>query len=170
MKSQVISNFNVDERVIELNVHPAAPLFSSQLRKGSGVIKHRGEVDCTIMPHWPTVNEVIPFITAQSGTAGCSLPPSSTYIPLASRHTSPLLSAAVRGRSRVVRLNGVLRCHPDGTDRGELATQPPARHVPVFLSPDDFNYILSNCNGGQMRRRGAANSIDQNNFYNCGNQ
>lgn len=41
--------------------------------KGSGVIKHCGEVDCTIMPHWPTVNEVVPFITAQSGTAGCSL-------------------------------------------------------------------------------------------------
>lgn len=97
--------------------------------KGARVINHRSEVDCTIMPHWPTVNEVIPFITARSGTAGCSL-------VLASRHNSPLLSAAVRGRSHVVHLNATLRCHTDGTNRGGPH---PARHVPLFLSPNAFS-------------------------------
>lgn len=61
----------------------------------------------------PAVNEVIPFITAQRGTAAC-------------RRHSPLLSASVRGE--VARFT--LRCRPDGT----------ATHfLPVFLSPNDRN-------------------------------
>lgn len=126
--------------------------------KGARVINHRSEVDCTIMPHWPTVNEVIPFITARSGTAGCSL-------VLASRHNSPLLSAAVRGRSHVVHLNAAV------TQTGPTAAAPILPATCPSSCPRTLSVkVCSVAFEDKTRRRGAANSIDQNNIYNRGDQ
>ena len=54
----------------------SAFFFTTPKRKSCGdktrELKHCGEVDWKVMPHWPTLNEVILFITGGGGGCCCS--------------------------------------------------------------------------------------------------
>lgn len=106
-------------------------LFTA-VKKGARVINHRGEVDRTIMPHWPTVNEVIPFITAQSGTAGCSLvlPPTPQFAALISRRQAEVTCCTPQRRAP---LSGGTNRGGQEVDGGRQSSSPRMLSIKVCL-------------------------------------
>lgn len=111
-----------------------------------------------VTPLWPTLNEMLLFITAKQREARLQhhLPLSLTTVkPLALRHHSLLLSAAVR-RSHVVHLSSTLLWTQHNHNRPPPTSRTAgASAIPKEFQLNLFRIIKRGGGGGQVRQTAA---------------